>query len=135
MRTDLPKKHNTRSKDQPLKERVCCFPDCGERFMGRGKTKYCDEHRKPEYRSALYSKPKGESIIKDHSGNFIHIDEVNLFIKHSYVEAHKFVQVCECCGETYPITVIPGQFTYPKYCQEHRNEYKRNRYLKTNGLV
>lgn len=128
-RTVLP----TSRKEQPLKERVCGFPGCSEKFMGRGKTKYCDEHRKPDYRSQLYSKPKGESAVKDNDGNFIHTDDVNLTIKHSYVEAHKMEQLCACCGEPYHITVIPSQFTYPKYCEEHRNEYKRNRYNRING--
>ena len=87
-----------RSKEQPRKERVCGFPDCEEKFWGRGKTKYCEEHRKTEYRSRLYSKPKGESAVKDSDGNFIQTTDVNLTIKHSYVEAVKTELKCCCCG-------------------------------------
>ena len=130
----LPTEDRTRSKDQPLKERLCGFPGCQEKFMGRGKTKYCEEHRKQEYRSKLYSKPKGESAVKDGDGNFINTSDVNQTIKHSYTEAVETELKCACCGKRYHVTLIPSQFIYPKYCEEHRNEFKRNRYTQLRGL-
>ena len=136
MTISLPTEPQMRAKEmkhQKEKLRPCAFPGCTEMFFAKGKQKYCDEHRKPEHRSQLYGKAPGETPVFDNDGKYIHADDLNLVIKHTYVEAQKLMVCCACCGTPYEIAVIPRQYVYPKYCFEHRNEFKRNLYLKTRG--
>lgn len=133
MGLSLIRSRHERSKNQPLKQRTCQFPGCEVEFMGRGKTKYCDEHRKPEYRSQLYGRSATESVVNDIHGNPIPPLELNITIKHTYIEAIRMDRECDCCGKTYRIVVIPSQYVYPRYCEDHRNEWKRNAFIRANG--
>ena len=135
MATDLIRKPHTRGKDQPLKKKTCHFPGCTEEFMGRGKTKYCEEHRKPMYRAQLYGRPADESAVNDINGTPVPTSELNITMKHTYIEAVHMERKCECCGKVYRIIVIPSQYVYPRYCDEHRNEWKRNNFLRINGGI
>lgn len=120
-------------KHQKAKERLCAFPECTETFFAKGKQKYCDEHRKAEYRSKLYGKTPGETPVFDIHGNYIQADQLNLLIKHTYIEARTVELSCSCCDAPYEVTMVPRQYVYPKYCPEHRNEFKRNNYERTRG--
>lgn len=123
----------SRTKDQPSKEKICQFPGCGDKFMGRGKTKYCDEHRLAKYRSRLYGIPKDLTPVYDHNGTQVKVSDLNKTIKHSECIASLVELQCECCQRPYNVTILPSQFIYPKYCEEHRNEYKRNLYNSRNS--
>lgn len=103
---------------QRARLKKCQFPGCEESFMGRGKTKYCAEHQKSVYRKILYKK-------NDNFGGGI------INIPHSEFEIRTISRVCglDGCDEMYDITLIPGVDEYPNYCVEHRNEYKRKRFL------
>jgi hypothetical protein len=37
------------------------------------------------------------------------------------------------CDHQFEVRLYPRQFIYPKYCPEHRNEYKRIRHLQLIG--
>jgi len=39
----------------------------------------------------------------------------------------------EGCDNQFEIKIYPRQYIYPKYCTEHRNEYKRVRHLQQIG--
>ena len=110
-------------KTQRLKEKICQFPDCGVKFIGRGKAKYCEEHRKPKYRKDLYK-------LNDNTGEGI------LRIDHDEVYAKEVIKECslEGCNKEYKLIVVPRLFEYPSMCEEHRNPYKRERFLKERGL-
>lgn len=96
------------------KLKICKFPGCGVEFYGRGKTKYCEEHRKQQYKKILYCKYKDAGV-----------GESNILIHHDKLIATKIVRQCALCNKNYEIMLIPNQFVYPNYCSEHRNEYKR----------
>lgn len=108
-----------KGKPQKLKRKICAFPNCGIEFIGRGKAKYCDEHRKAKYRKELYKK-------NDNDGSGI------VTIEHNEIYAKKIIRVCglEGCDCEYSITLIPRLFEYSNYCKDHRNEFKRNRFMK-----
>lgn len=112
----LCKKDSMRSKNQNLKTKVCQFPNCNAEFQGRGKAKYCEEHRKTKYKKVLYQSNTSNGI-----------GDSNMYINHKNVEATKIIRTCglKGCDEEYELTVIPNQYVYPKYCVTHRNEYKR----------
>lgn len=111
---------NLRSKHQKMKIKPCQFPKCKAEFLGRGKTKYCDEHRKKKYKKYLYQR----------AGN--DVGEANVVIKHKHIKASKMIRVCGLmgCDHKYEITLIPNQTIYTKYCLEHRNKYKREFFIK-----
>jgi hypothetical protein len=51
----------------------------------------------------------------------------NQIVLHNYrAEA---IKDCRCplegCGRSFPIILIPNQTLYPKYCQAHRSEFRR----------
>ena len=39
----------------------------------------------------------------------------------------------EGCDHQFEVKIYPRQYIYPKYCPEHRNEYKRIRHLQVIG--
>jgi hypothetical protein len=39
----------------------------------------------------------------------------------------------EGCDNQFEVKIYPRQYIYPKYCPEHRNEYKRIRHLRQIG--
>ena len=105
-------------KPQKLKKKNCAFPGCNVEFIGRGKAKYCDEHRKAKYRKELYKKNdnNGEGIAN---------------IEHDEVYAKTVTRVCglEGCNNEYTLTLIPRLSDYPNYCEDHRNEYRRKMFV------
>ena len=104
-----------KGKPQKLKQKHCAFPDCGVAFVGRGKAKYCSEHRKPKYRKDLYKQ-------NDNNGEGI------VIIEHEEVYATKTIRECglDGCSNEYEINLVPRLFEYPHFCEIHRNEYRRN---------
>ena len=111
-----------KSKPQKLKKKKCAFPECDVVFIGRGKAKYCEEHRKAKYRKELYKKNdnEGEGIVT---------------IEHEECFAKEITRECglEGCTTEYEIKLIPRLTEYPNYCPKHRNQYQRERFLKENG--
>jgi len=110
-----------RSHKQQLKEKVCGFPGCKTKFLGRGKTKYCDEHRKQKYKKILYQPKKQKNL-----------GESNQNIKHKFTESTDTVRTCALkgCDCGFKLRLIPNQLVYPKYCEPHRNVFKRELFTK-----
>jgi len=114
-------KDTNRSANQQLKDKVCGFPGCKVEFKGRGKTKYCDEHRKQKYKKILYQ-PKQKKQLGESNQN----------IKHKFTEATDTIRTCALngCSCEFKVRLIPNQKVYPKYCNEHRNAFKREFFTK-----
>ena len=106
-------------KKKRVKFKICQEPGCGKEFWGHPIAKYCEIHRDIKMRS----KPVKEIVTPG---------DVNLIIEHDHKEPVKEIVTCslEECNKQYSITLFPKQFIYPKYCTEHRNEFKREVYLK-----
>ena len=57
---------------------------------------------------------------------------------HNQILVHNFKHAversCECqligCVQAFPITLVPNQALYPKYCQDHRTEFRRKEFLR-----
>lgn len=120
MKTKFVTDKNERSKQQEMKLKICQFPDCKKKFLGRGKTKYCEEHRKQKYKKFLYQRPISNGV-----------GEANIIIKHKHVKATTVCRTCalDGCDNEYDITLIPNQIIYPKYCIKHRNKFKREFFI------
>jgi len=115
--------NNRKGTPQRTKKKHCVFPGCDVEFIGMGKAKYCEEHRKAKYRKELYKK-------NDNDGGAI------INITHSELHSTEVEMTCSLkgCNNTYSITLIPKLFEYSNYCPEHRNEYKRERFLRENDI-
>jgi hypothetical protein len=56
----------------------------------------------------------------------------NQIILHNYRKSS--ARDCGCqllgCGQTFALTLIPNQVLYPKYCEDHRSEFRRAHFLR-----
>jgi hypothetical protein len=58
--------------------------------------------------------------------------------RHNQIIAHNYrastERACECqllgCARTFTLTLIPNQVLYPKYCENHRSEFRRENFLR-----
>ena len=107
---------------QKLREKKCQYPGCGKIFFGIHISKYCPEHRQDRYRIRKRTKPEDVNIK-------------NQTYKHNYTEVVVMVLNCdlEGCDNQFEVKIYPRQYVYPKYCPEHRNEYRRIRHLSRIG--
>lgn len=108
-------------------EKVCQFPECNEVYFGTGHSKYCPEHRKSEYRKFIDQEKNEEEKEKRRLSNS------NQTIKHSFTECKLIKVLCPTCGRDFEVLVMPNVYVYPKYCDLHRNEWKRVMYEKNIG--
>ena len=107
---------------QKLREKKCQYPGCGKIFFGIHISKYCPEHRQDRYRIRKRTKPEDVNIK-------------NQTYKHNYTEVVTMVLSCALGSLRQSVRgkVYPRQYIYPKYCPDHRNEYKRIRHLQQIG--
>lgn len=101
-------------KKKRIKLKVCQEPGCGREFLGHPIAKYCELHRDIKHRQ------KRKKVIEA-------VDVKNMVFKHSYSEVMDVEFSCQLpgCANLYMVRVYPKQYVYPKYCLEHRNEYRR----------
>ena len=127
---DIPKK----KKKERLIEKHCAFVGednvrCKTIFFGTGKSKFCKLHRQPKFRKII---DKDKIIAKKKA---ILENTANFIVNHKNTESVDVTRNCDCCGKPYEFTLYPSTFVYPKYCEEHRNEWKRNFYLTKKSTV
>ncbi|MDB5049879.1 MAG: hypothetical protein JWO30_2950 [Fibrobacteres bacterium] len=69
---------------------------------------------------------------KPQSGLIDRVTRHNQILPHNYKKAVE--RSCECqlmgCAHTFSITLVPNQVLYPKYCEAHRSEYRRENFLR-----
>ena len=121
----IPKK----KRKERLIEKQCAFVDengkrCTKIFFGVGKKLYCKNHASPKYRKII-DKKKNDAKKK-----FTKDNSANIEIKHEYTEPISVTRNCNLCGTPYEIILLPSIYIYSKYDEPHRNQYKRELYLK-----
>ncbi|MCL2845382.1 MAG: hypothetical protein FWE23_08035 [Chitinivibrionia bacterium] len=109
-------------RGQKFKEKICMYPGCGKVFYGIHISKYCVEHRKDRYRIRKRTKPEDVNLK-------------NQTIQHKYTTVVEQTMNCALiqCTNQFTTKIFPRQYIYPKFCPEHRNEYKRERHLRQIG--
>lgn len=109
-------------RSQKKREKRCLYPDCGKIFFGIHIAKYCEEHREDRYRIRKRATPED-------------VNKKNQTIKHEFTEVITQIMQCglEECNVDFDVKIFPRQYIYPKYCPEHRNEYRRIRHLSLIG--
>jgi hypothetical protein len=95
----------------------CYYEGCTKEFMGYPATKYCDFHRDIKNRKSVKK-------VKQFT-------DFNLMVKHQHLEPVETDLKCELkgCKQKYKVILLPKLFIYPKYCEAHRNEFKRKSFL------
>jgi hypothetical protein len=112
-------------KYERLKLKKCKYPECNQLFNGTGFSKYCAEHRKKEYRKILDKLNKKVVIIEN----------ANQYYEHELIKPATISFNCALCKAAFDIKIYPNVFVYPKFCESHRNEYKRKLWLKMNNNI
>ncbi|MFP4520810.1 MAG: hypothetical protein ACLFQK_01565 [Fibrobacterota bacterium] len=107
-----------KDKHHKLVLKVCQEPGCGKEFVGHPIRKYCDFHR-------ILSNRKRKKV------EYEPVDTHNKIFRHKYIDTVRMEFTCELegCDKKYSVDIIPRQYIYPKYCVEHRNEYKRKLFI------
>ena len=106
-------------KKKRIKLKVCQEPGCGREFWGHPIAKYCELHRDIKQRQ------KQKKDIEN-------IESKNIIFRHNYAEAMDLEFKCclEGCNNTFTIRIFPKQYVYPRFCMEHRNDFKRANFLR-----
>lgn len=106
-------------KKRREKLKICQEPGCGKEFWGHPIAKYCELHRDIRFRQRR--KRVYESV-----------DVRNQVFNHKFHEVTDVEFACQVpgCNRRYIIHVFPKQYVYPKYCEEHRNEFKRESFIR-----
>ena len=101
------------------KVKICQEPSCGIEYIGHPISKYCELHQNVRMRIRKRRK-------------FENINVKNQTLKHSYTECVDMEFICALpgCEQSFKTKIFPKQHTYPKYCEEHRSEYKRELFLR-----
>lgn len=117
----IPKKKQNRARHkEKLIEKKCRYPGCENIFFGTGATKYCKEHK--NYKAIMQMKQ--EVKVKK--------DTINQIIEHDGYPQNIIIECAlEGCTTNFVVRLLHGVKVYPKFCPEHRNEYKRKLFSKT----
>jgi len=120
-------------KKKRIKLKVCHFVGCGREFWGHPIAKYCPNHSNIKER--LKAKKNHKLEHPEEYKEKKPIDINNLEYKHENKEVVEMEFPChlEGCNKSYHIKIFPKQFIYPKYCEDHRNPFKREMFLKIFG--
>ena len=104
-------------KKKRIKLKICQY--CGKEFWGHPIAKYCELHRDVKQREKTKKSPEpGDSNNKTHQHEFIEVVEEN------------WVCELEGCGKEYVVKIFPKQYVYPRFCEEHRNEFRRRNWIR-----
>ena len=104
-------------KKKRIKLKICQY--CGKEFWGHPIAKYCELHRDVKQREKTKKSPEpGDSNNKTYG--------------HDLIEVVEETWICELegCGKSYVVKVFPKQYVYPRFCEEHRNEFRRRNYVR-----
>ena len=104
-------------KKKRIKLKICQY--CGKEFWGHPIAKYCELHRDVKQREKTKKSPEpGDSNNKTHS--------------HELIEVVEETWTCELdgCDKTYVVKIFPKQYVYPRFCDEHRNEFRRRNWIR-----
>jgi hypothetical protein len=124
---NISKWYNQKRKSKKVEQlnKICKFPGCNKAYVGTGKSVYCLEHRQRKYRKIIdfdkHQTAKKEEELKNS----------NQTIKNKVSEPQTIIQKCALknCNNTFEIRIIHNIKVYPKYCECHRNEWKRKVFM------
>ena len=104
-------------KKKRIKLKVC--QECGKEFWGHPIAKYCELHRDIKQRQK--QKKDVESI-----------ESKNMVFRHNYVDVVEASFKCclDGCDSLFRISIFPKQLVYPRFCDAHRNDFRRSNFIR-----
>lgn len=130
----------------------CIYPGCNKKFNSNFKNAtYCKVHRDIHKDPCAQKNTINKYINCKKIVNVDYIKNIKVdgklvpIVYQKKVERLKWSGNCdagysqkwECalrgCKKKFEVLLEVGREIYPKYCEEHRNEYKRNRFLQKTG--
>ncbi len=77
-------------------------------------------------KSLLAEMGKAKSVLLDR------VTEHNQIILHNFKETVERFTPCRLlgCCQDFALTLIPGQVLYPKYCEDHRSDFRRQNFMR-----
>jgi len=101
----------------------CNYLDCNKEFNGTPIQVYCDYHKDPHHRKRFRPVPESPEVR-------------NQVFMHEFKRRMKAEFNCALsgCRECFEVDLTPKTFVYPKYCEQHRSEFRRNYFLRQKGL-
>lgn len=109
----------------------CAYPFCSNTFYGSQFQKYCNDDRCNEMRQA--ARPRVRKKDKEADNRII-----PKIVLSRAISMKKGTLWLSCkardasgkkCGKRFSVNLNARQSVYPKFCEEHRNAYKRKRYM------
>ena len=107
-------------KKNRVKLKICQESGCGKEFLGHPIAKYCDLHRnikKRKHKIKILENPNIKNQI--FQNNYYYPTDV------------EFLCALQGCKNRFKIKAYSKQEVYPKYCEEHRSEFKREQFSRT----
>ena len=103
--------HDDKKRQKKIR---CHYEGCGKEFLGYPIAKYCKFHRNI----------KNRKLVKKIE---VPVIDCNKIVKHEHLDAVETELHCELsgCQQKYKVLLLPKLFIYPKYCEAHRNAFKR----------
>jgi len=124
----MPMAHSKRKKVK----KVC--EHCGEPYKGFAISKFCyvcRENRVHIWRSNQGNRKRLNGYRANKKRNISRKELTNGMTKRQLLTPRIMTLGCRLlgCNNAYEICYSRGTTAYPKYCPEHRSEYKRERFL------
>jgi hypothetical protein len=106
-------------KKKREKLKICQEPGCGKEFIGHPIAKYCPDHRN------ISNRTRKVKIYES-------VDVKNFVFSHNFTDVTEIERACSLpgCNRRYILKIYPKQKIYPKFCEEHRNDFKRKLFNK-----
>lgn len=117
---EFAKKSKEFRRTLPKQKKIC--KECGDSFLGIYNRKYCDKCQSGSVYVKNHKKAKSQQT-KDYN---------NRVIQHISYECRDAEVRCDCCGKPFMIRLLPRVYTYPRFCESHRNPWKREMYNRIN---
>jgi len=109
----------------------CAFPGCQIKEPMTGKGRYCQIHRQRKYRKIIDADKIAAKEAEEEARN------PNQTIKHSYTSPVCIMMKCKLdgCQNEFEVKILPSIYIYPRYCQDHRNDFKRALFIKNRQKI
>jgi len=126
----VPKKSGKQHREK-LQTKKCAFPGCKIKEPMTGKGCYCKEHRQRKYRKIIDADKIAAKKAEEEDRN------PNQTIKHNYTNTVRVMMKCELdgCQNEFEVKISPSIYIYPRYCQDHRNDFKRALFIKNRQKI
>jgi hypothetical protein len=120
---------NLKKTTKKIGTRICKL--CNSKFTGNQFQRYCKKCKLEK--TKISKKGKNPTFSKSHN-IVLNKDKLNRIVKNKHrtlnIRCHARNKNNVRCSNTFQITIDKRTKDYPKYCEYHRNEYKRSLFMK-----